>query len=163
MLLGTGESAVTFSPCALIPSHDHFHALPTIVARLTGLGLPVIVVDDGSGPEAARAIAVLNDPIQGVSVLRRPENGGKGAAVVDGFRLAAAAGYTHVVQVDADGQHDLDALMELLTQARANPDALVSGAPVYDASVPRARKIGRWATHLWVFVETLSLRITDSM
>ena len=149
--------------CALVPSHDHWEALPAVVARLRALGLDVLVVDDGSGPVAAAAIARLDDPEGGVRVHRLPVNRGKGAAVLEGFRLAAGAGFTHALQVDADGQHDLDAVPRLLAAARAAPDALVSGAPLYDASAPRARRIGRWATHLWVFVETLSLRISDSM
>lgn len=150
-------------PCALVPSHDHWRALPDVVAALRGHGLPVIVVDDGSGPEAAAAIAALHDPEGGVQVHRRPRNGGKGAAVIDGFRLAAAQGFTHAVQVDADGQHDPAALPALLEAARVHPGALVSGQPQYDTSAPLGRRIGRWITHVWVFVETLSLRITDSM
>lgn len=150
-------------PCALVPSHDHWRALPDVVAALRGHGLPVIIVDDGSGPEAAQAIAALHDPEGGIQVHRRPQNGGKGAAVIDGFRLAAAQGFTHAVQVDADGQHDPAALPTLLEAARAHPGTVVSGQPQYDASAPLGRRIGRWITHVWVFVETLSLRITDSM
>ncbi len=86
-----------------------------------------------------------------------------GAAVVEGFRLAWEAGFTHALQVDADGQHDLDALPALLARAAERPDALVSGQPLYDASIPVGRKIGRWITHVWVWIETVSLRITDSM
>jgi len=154
---------VTQSFCALIPSHNHFLALPRMIAWLCERGIPIIVVNDGSSSEASAEIAKLHDPANGVTVLHRAENGGKGTAVIDGFRYAAKAGYTHAVQVDADGQHDLNVLPDLLVQSRAHPDALVSGAPVYDDSIPRARKIGRWVTHLWVFVETLSLRISDSM
>jgi predicted LPLAT superfamily acyltransferase len=152
-----------FSPCALVPSRNHHLALPRVVAGLRALGLPVLIVDDGSDETAAAAIAALHDPNGGVTIHRRPLNGGKGAAVSDGFRLLHAQGFSHAVQVDADGQHDLTALPALLDQARAHPTALVSGAPIYDDSMPRARRIGRWFTHVWVFVETLSLRITDSM
>ncbi|CDK98465.1 Acyltransferase [Magnetospirillum gryphiswaldense MSR-1 v2] len=152
-----------FNPCALVPSRNHHLALPQVVAGLRALGLPVLIVDDGSDETAAAAIAALHDPDGGVIVHRRPFNGGKGAAVSDGFRLLHAQGFSHAVQVDADGQHDLAALPALLEQARAHPTALVSGAPIYDDSMPRARRIGRWFTHVWVFVETLSLRITDSM
>lgn len=164
MFVGSDKGAgVTHSPCAVIPTYNHFRALPGLIARLRAYELPVILVDDGSRPEVAAAIAELHDPAAGITVLRRAQNGGKGVAVIDGIRHAAAAGYSHTVQVDADGQHDLDALPDLLAQSRAHPDALISGAPVYDQSVPRARRVGRWVTHLWVFVETLSLRITDSM
>lgn len=149
--------------CAVVPSHNHWQALPGVVAGLRQVGLAVFIIDDGSDPPAAAALAALHDPEAGVTVTRLAVNGGKGAAVCEGFRLAQAAGFSHVVQVDADGQHDLDALPRLLATAEANPQAVVSGAPVYDDSVPLGRKIGRWVTHLWVFVETLSFRISDSM
>jgi predicted LPLAT superfamily acyltransferase/glycosyltransferase involved in cell wall biosynthesis len=154
---------MNFSPCVLIPSHDHFRALPQVLEQMRARGLPVIIVDDGSHAEAAQRIAALHDPERGVSVHRRSHNGGKGAAVMQGFRIAGKAGFTHAVQIDADGQHDLSALPTLLDQARAHPEALISGVPVYDGSIPKSRKIGRWITHFWVFVETLSFRITDSM
>ncbi|EPY00269.1 acyltransferase [Magnetospirillum fulvum MGU-K5] len=150
-------------PCALIPSRNHWTALPAIIATVRRAGLPILVIDDGSDEPAASALAALNDPDNGVSVTRLPVNQGKGIAVATGFRLAAAQGFTHAVQIDADGQHDLDALPRLLAAAEANPDALISGAPLYDDSIPTGRKIGRWITHLWVFVETLSFRISDSM
>ncbi|MBI3446424.1 MAG: glycosyltransferase family 2 protein [Magnetospirillum sp.] len=150
-------------PCALIPSHNHWRVLPEVVRRLRELGLPVLIIDDGSSEPAASAMAALHHPDDGVTVHRRPVNGGKGTAVMDGFRLIAQRDFTHAVQVDADGQHDLNALPLLLAAAEAQPDAVVSGKPVYDESVPLGRRIGRWVTHLWVYVETLSLRISDSM
>ena len=154
---------MTIRPCAIVPSRNHWHALPDIVSCLRALDLPVFVIDDGSDEPAAAAIATLDAPETGVTVHRLPTNRGKGAAVIVGFRLTIAQGFTHAVQVDADGQHDLDRLPDLLEHARRHPEALVSGHPVYDTSVPCGRRIGRWMTHLWVFVETLSLRITDSM
>lgn len=150
-------------PCALIPSHNHWRALEPTVERLRQLGLPVLIIDDGSTEPAASAMAALHRPDDGVTVHRRPENGGKGAAVMDGFRLAAAAGFTHAVQIDADGQHDLDAVESLLAAAKDRPDALVSGKPIYDRSMPLGRRMGRWLTHVWVYVETLSFKISDSM
>ena len=76
---------------------------------------------------------------------------------------AVRRGLRHAVQVDADGQHDLRKLKALIEAALAQPGALVSGIPVFDASVPRSRLLLRWLTHVWVWVETLSTRIRDSM
>jgi glycosyltransferase involved in cell wall biosynthesis len=149
--------------CAIVPSHNHWTVIDRVVARLRQAGLPVFVVDDGSGPQAEQRIAALHAPEMGVSVLRLDSNRGKGAAVIEGFRLAWSAGFTHAVQVDADGQHDLEALPKLLATAEAYPQALITGQPIYDASIPLGRKIGRWVTHVWVWIETLSLQITDSM
>ncbi len=149
--------------CAIVPSRNHWRALPQITARLQALGLPVFVIDDGSDEPAASMIRKLDGPERGVSVIRFPTNQGKGAAVAAGFRFAIERGFTHAVQVDADGQHDLDALPDLLALSRAHPHALVSGAPIFDASAPLGRRLGRWVTHVWVYLETLSLRIADSM
>jgi hypothetical protein len=80
-----------------------------------------------------------------------------------GCDAALAAGFTHALQVDADGQHNIDDVPRLLSAARAHPTALVSGQPVYDASVPRGRLYGRYVTHVWVWINTLSLNIKDSM
>ncbi|CAA7627920.1 Acyltransferase [Candidatus Terasakiella magnetica] len=149
--------------CAVVPSHNHHLALPGVVAALRAHGLLVLIIDDGSAEPAASAIAALDDPAHGVEVMRLAVNGGKGAAVLAGARLARERGFTHAVQVDADGQHDPGALAALLAAAAAHPDCLISGQPRYDGSMPLGRRIGRWITHVWVFIETLSFRITDSM
>jgi glycosyltransferase involved in cell wall biosynthesis len=149
--------------CAIVPSHDHWKVVGTVVARLRAAGLAVFVIDDGSGEPARTVLAGLHDEAGGVTVVRLDPNQGKGCAVVAGFRLALAAGFTHAVQVDADGQHDLDALAGLLALSDRYPTALVSAQAVYDETVPLGRRIGRWVTHVWVWIETLSLDIADSM
>ncbi len=154
---------MTVRTCAIVPSYNHHQVVGDIVARLCSLGLPVFVVDDGSDAAAAATLAALHDPARGVWVARLAVNGGKGRAVCEGFRLARDAGFTHALQVDADGQHDLAAVPRMLELAAQHPDALVSGHAVFDRSAPLGRRIGRWVTHFWVFVETLSFRVTDSM
>lgn len=148
--------------CVLIPVYDHEHAIGRVVADIVALGLPVLLVDDGSGPACAAELDRLAAE-QPVRLLRRAVNGGKGAAVMDGMRAAAAAGYSHVLQVDADGQHALADLPGFVAMATARPDALVCGYPIYDDSVPRVRLYGRYLTHIWVWINTLSFEIRDSM
>lgn len=149
--------------CAVVPTYNHWQAIGGVVAALRAAGLHVYIVDDGSEEPAASAIAALHRPNDGVEVHRLAINGGKGVAVVAGLQLAWEAGFSHAVQIDADGQHDTAALPELLECSRRNPDALVSAQPIYDASAPKARRIGRWITHVCVWIETLSFRIADSM
>jgi hypothetical protein len=98
-----------------------------------------------------------------VTLVTHEVNQGKGGAVMTGFRTAHAMGFSHALQVDADGQHDLGDVARFLDAARAAPEALVAGYPVYDESVPRGRLYGRYATHVWVWINTLSLEIRDSM
>jgi predicted LPLAT superfamily acyltransferase len=152
-----------FRLCAVMPSYNHHRVAGKIVAALQTEGLPVFIIDDASSEPARSVLAALDDPIKHVKVHRLPENRGKGGAVNHGFRLAMDAGFTHALQIDADGQHDLSSLRDLMHLARQHPSALVTGIPIYDASVPLGRAIGRYITHFWVCVETLSLRISDAM
>lgn len=148
---------------AIIPTYRHVERLGAIAARLREFGLPVLIVDDGNDMATAVKIASLHDPAAGIEVERRPENGGKGAAMKTGFRAALRRGWTHAIQVDADGQHDVETVPAMADLARRNPRAVICGVPVYDASVPKARKFGRYLTHFWVWIETLSTEISDSM
>ena len=68
-----------------------------------------------------------------------------------------------MLQIDADGQHDTADLPRFIEAARAHPEAVICGIPAYDASVPKARLYGRYATHIWVWINTLSLHLRDTM
>ena len=149
--------------CAVIPTYNHHKALSEIVSRLKGEGLPVFIIDDGSSEPAKGAIAAFHDARNQVVVHRLDPNRGKGAAMQSGFSLALAAGFTHSLQIDADGQHSLAAVPHILELSRRNPDALVLGSPEFDASMPTSRRLGRWITHFWVALETLRFDIIDSM
>jgi len=150
---------MTYRLCALIPTYNHHKMLPEIVKLLDQSGLPVFVVDDGSGPETQDTLSNIDN----AEKLRLPINSGKGAALEAGLTWVSDLGYTHAFQIDADGQHALDNLGKFLTLSRKYPHALISGKPHYDSSVPTGRRIGRWFTHIWVWIETLSFRISDSM
>jgi len=154
---------MTFVPCAIVPTYKHVDALDDILRRLRRFELPVIVVDDGNEPVVAERIRSICLVLEGVELLTRPVNGGKGAAMLDGFRLARERGYSHALQIDADGQHEIARVPELLACARDNPLALVSGVPKFDDTMPRARRYGRWITHFWVMVNTLSGHLVDAM
>lgn len=83
--------------------------------------------------------------------------------MLSGLREAARLGYSHGLQVDADGQHFLDDVPRLLAEAHSHPHEIISGQPIYDDSVPKSRLYSRYITHVWVWIETLSLSIRDSM
>jgi glycosyltransferase involved in cell wall biosynthesis len=154
---------------AVIPVFNHGDAVGTVVARLRGYGLPVILVNDGSNDACARILQTLADTAKAetglppIHLLAHPENRGKGAAVMTGLRYAHEQGFSHTLQVDADGQHDLAAVPAFLAASSGQPEAVINGCPRYGASVPKARLYGRYLTHVWVWINTLSLRIPDSM
>lgn len=149
------------NPCALIPVYNHPSTIASVCSQLQGLGLPVLLVDDGSDAECAAVLDELK--ATGHQLLRLPQNKGKGAAVRAGLAHAERLGYSHALQVDADGQHALEDLPSFLAAMQAQPKALVIGYPHYDDSVSRLRFYGRYATHIWVWINTLSLDIRDSM
>lgn len=150
-------------PMVVIPVYDHEHAIGHMVAAVRRHGLPCLLVDDGSAPPCARVLDALAAGDEGVHLERLPQNRGKGGAVMAGLRAAARLGASHAVQIDADGQHDPADLPAFLALAERHPAAIVCGVPRYDASVPKARLYGRYLTHVWVWINTLSLDIRDSM
>ncbi len=155
---------MNFAPCIVIPIYNHKDAIGATVAHLAVHGLPIFVVDDGSDEATQQVLAELaSEYAAQLTLLRLPVNGGKGAAVMAGLRAARDAHYTHALQIDADGQHDATDVPRFIEAARAEPGAVILGRPVYDESVPKARLYGRYLTHVWVWIETLSLTIRDSM
>lgn len=152
-----------FKPVVIIPHYRHPTTLATVVAEARAHSLPVLVVDDGSGADSEIALQALEAQAPAVTLLRRAVNGGKGAAVKDALRAAHAAGFSHALQIDADGQHQSADIPRFLAAARAEPTALITGQPIYDESVPKSRLYGRYLTHIWVWIETLSLTIRDAM
>lgn len=151
-----------YHPCFLIPCYNHGSTIAAVVESLSVFSLPILVVDDGSNEETKRALDALANESK-IALIRLSENQGKGGAVMAGIKQALQQGFSHAIQIDADGQHDLEAVPTLLQASQANPNRLISGQPVYDESVPKSRLYGRYATHVWVWIETLSFSIKDSM
>jgi glycosyltransferase involved in cell wall biosynthesis len=151
-----------YKPCALIPVYNHEAAVPAVVDSLLHSGLPCLLVDDGSSPACAAVLAQLAQ-LEHVTLLTLPNNQGKGGAVMAGFREAARLGFSHALQVDADGQHDLREVETFIDASRRQPNAIICGYPEYDESVPKGRLYARYLTHVWVWINTLSLQIRDSM
>ena len=154
---------MTIQPCLLIPIYNHWQSIRATVEKLAGFGLPIYVVDDGSNETTQQVLTALAADFPLLRLFRLAQNQGKGAAVMHGMREALKAGLSHALQIDADGQHDVNDVPRFLAQGEANPEAVICGKPVYDDSVPKGRLYGRYVTHFWVCVETLCINVNDSM
>ena len=152
-------TATAFHPCVVIPCYNHGATMAVVLKRLQPFALPVIIVDDGSDAATKQELAQLI----GVTLIHLETNRGKGEAVITGLKAASQAGFSHAIQLDADGQHCIEDVPRFLDEARKHPDCLISGMPEYDDSVPKSRLYGRYVTHVWVWIETLSLSLKDSM
>lgn len=153
----------SFRPAILIPCYNHGTTLKALLSSLAYLNLPCLIVDDGSDEATKECIKVTIEAFPKTQLLTREKNGGKGAAVMDGASYLTERNFTHFLQIDADGQHDARDAVKLLELAEAHPEDVISGRPIYDESVPKKRLYGRYITHFWVWVETLSFEIKDSM
>jgi len=149
--------------CVVIPSFNHSAKLAEISSVLLTKGLTVIIVDDASSQEHSKRLQKISDDNVDVHLITHLENQGKGGAVITGLLAGEKLGYSHALQIDADGQHDLNDITPLLALSSEHPNALISGQPVYDDSIPKGRLWGRSITHFWVHIETLSLQVKDTM
>ena len=147
----------------LIPSYNTGPTVYDTVRAARAHWNPVWVVTDGSTdgtPEGLRAMAAA-DP--GIVLFALPANAGKGAAVLHGLNAARAAGFTHVLTMDSDGQHPAELISVFMQASIARPETMVLGRPVFDASAPLLRVRGRRVSNWWTNLETLGAGIDDSL
>lgn len=160
MLDGKGCALNKFA--FLVPFYNHPQNIKALIAALKTYDLPVIVVDDGSD-EASKQILAELERTEWILLLTRAQNGGKGIAMKDGFKFASKRGFSHVLQIDADFQHDAALIGEFLRQSEAHPQSIVCANPIYGDDAPKSRVHGRKITNFWVAINTLSLGIKDAM
>ena len=147
----------------LIPSYDTGEKVFETVRNARLFWEPVWIVVDGSTDGTTQGLQNLAATDSGLRVFVLPENQGKGAAILHGLREAVAQGYTHVLTLDADGQHPADRIPAFMKASMENPAALVLGKPVFDASAPRLRVLGRQVSNWCANLETLWEGIGDSL
>lgn len=156
-------ASTPYRAAVLIPVYDHEEAIGYTLDQVLQHECPVLLVDDGSSESCrARLLELSQEHAAKVSLLRLEVNGGKGAAVKAGLEALMAQGFSHAIQLDADGQHEISDLPRFLATSKANPNSLVSGFPKYD-NVPLLRYYFRYLTHIWVWINTLSFEIRDTM
>lgn len=149
--------------CLLIPHYEHAGAIGALLDRLAAHNLPCIVVDDGSGPDAKIVLRDLAARLPWVTIVWRERNGGQGAAKRTGYRHALASGFTHSLELDADGQHNTDDVPRFLATMKANPSAAVLGQPRFGADVPKARLYGRQLSRGLVWMACAATTIRDPL
>ena len=147
----------------IIPSYNTGGRVFETVHEARRFWTPVWVVVDGSTDRSDERLLELSESDPGLRVLRLAVNQGKGAAVLHGLREASAQGFTHVLTMDADGQHPPHCIPEFMAASISSPAAMILGVPIFDKDAPklrvRGRKIGNW----WANLETLWGGIGDSL
>jgi glycosyltransferase involved in cell wall biosynthesis len=147
----------------LIPSYNPGPKVLDTVRAARARWNPVWVVVDGSTDGSAERLQALAAEDDGLRVIVLPENRGKGSAVLEGVGQAAAAGFTHALTMDSDGQHPADLIPAFMAASQARPESMVLGKPVFDADAPALRVNGRKVSNGWANLETLWMGIGDSL
>jgi uncharacterized protein (DUF2062 family) len=142
----------------IAPTYNNASTLGDILARTARLGLPIIVVNDGSTDGTAELLA--GD--RSLTALTHPRNRGKAAALNTGFAAAIDAGFTHAITIDTDGQLDPEEIPALLDAARRHPEALIVGRRKDRIDgYPTRSRMGRRVSNLLVRLES-GVRVDDS-
>jgi glycosyltransferase involved in cell wall biosynthesis len=147
----------------IIPVYNHGKAVGAVVEKLSPLGIPIIMVDDGSDRETKSCLEHIYAAFPLTVPVMLEKNTGKGGAVFAGLKKAEELGLSHVLQIDADGQHDTDQAGFFLAESDSHPQALICSFPVYDDSAPAIRRKGRVVANTWAKIVTLSADIKESM
>jgi glycosyltransferase involved in cell wall biosynthesis len=158
-----GALPVRRTHLVLIPSYNSGPKLVETVREARRFWAPVWVVIDGSTDGSDRALKHLAAGDPEIRVLTLSRNQGKGAAILHGIRLAEAAGFTHALTMDADGQHPAALIPDFIAASRAHPRGLILGRPIFDDTAPRIRVLGRKLSNWWTDVETLWAGSFDSL
>ena len=155
--------AASTTHLVLIPSYNPGPGVLATVRAARAQWTPVWVVVDGSTDGSAEALQALAATDSGLKVIVLPENRGKGAAVLEGITLAAAAGFTHALTMDSDGQHPAELIPAFMAASQAAPARMVLGKPVFGPEAPALRVNGRKVSNGWANLETLWMGIGDSL
>lgn len=147
----------------LIPSYNPGPAVLATVQAARAQWPVVWVVDDGSNDGSTASLQALAASDPGLHLIVLPRNSGKGAAVLTGLKAAAAAGFTHVLTMDADGQHPAALIPDFMAASQAAPAAMILGKPVFGPEAPALRVNGRKVSNGWANFETLWMGIGDSL
>jgi glycosyltransferase involved in cell wall biosynthesis len=141
----------------LIPSYNTGGKLVETVKDALAHWAPVWVVVDGSTDGSDAAVeALLPEYGEDLRLLRLSKNSGKGTAVLHGVEEALKSGFTHVLTMDADGQHASGYISTFMQASRKNPQALVLGLPQFDDTAPLIRLRGRRIANWWARLESQS-------
>ena len=153
----------SFTHLVIIPSYNPGPTVLDTIRAARRQWTPVWVVVDGSTDGSAEALQAVARNDGGLRVIVLPENRGRGAAVLEGISQARAAGFTHALTMDSDGQHPADLIPAFMTASQAHPEAMILGKPVFAADAPALRVNGRKVSNGWANLETLWMGVGDSL
>lgn len=147
----------------LMPAYNPGPVLHRTVREVLTVWPDLWVVIDGSTDRSERSIEAFEGSHPGFRLIRCERNRGKGAAILHGAGLALAAGFTHALVMDCDGQHPTDRIADFVDASRRRPDAMVLGQPLFGPEVPKERLWGRQLSVALAWFQVLGPAIGDPL
>jgi glycosyltransferase involved in cell wall biosynthesis len=132
----------------VIPVYNHAASLASVIDGCIKLGLPVIVVDDGSTDRVSEVLGCYDN----ITVVSHKKNSGKGAAIRSGLKEALKIS-DFAVTIDADGQHVPGDAVRMMESIQEGARPIVIGARKNmqgDARIPWTSRFGRKFSNFWV-------------
>lgn len=141
----------------VIPTYNNRPTLRKVVEDSIETGLPVLVINDGSTDGGTETLGSLP-----ISLIDLPENRGKGAAIRVAAEWAEQNDYSHIITIDADGQHVPQDALKFVKKVKENPLSIVIGNRDFSrTNTPGSRQFGRKFSNFWVRV-TSGISVPDS-
>ncbi len=141
-------------PVVVAPTFNNDATLGDVIARVQAQGMPVIVVNDGSADQTPQLLASLaeDETVSSLlTVVEHASNRGKAVAIRSGAAAARQLGYSHIITIDTDGQHDPEDIPAMVDAAKASPFSLVLGTRPFDLpDCPPRSTLGRRLSNLGV-------------
>lgn len=131
----------------VIPIYNHSTSLARVVVSAMRYCEDILVVDDGS----TQPLPVLS----GINMVHHHMNMGKGCAILSAAQWADEHNFTHIVTMDADGQHNSEDLQKFVAAIKTDPYAIIVGTRDFSKNnVPKSSKFGRAFSNFWLKVQT---------
>ncbi len=136
----------------VIPVYNNPETLLDVVKRTLDVHDTVIIVDDGSTIPAGN---ILKEFLHAIHLVRHEKNMGKGVAIRSSVPVALQLGMTHIITIDADGQHDPEDIINFLPVIKDNPSSVLVGYRDFTSSdIPGSTRFGRKFSNFWLRLQT---------
>ena len=108
------------SSIVVIPTYNEAQSLEKLLPELLALNVDILIVDDSSS-DGTVEVAQKHNSENRISFISRPTKLGLGSAYLAGFAQSLLLGYEEIIQMDADGSHQVKDLINMREAMANNP------------------------------------------